>query len=257
MVIILTFVHMFVQRWWDKREGWVFDPNNIQTLAGAKTTEQDKKVPKIYAVLPIIPLFLIIFFSKVAGSHIRMDVVTAMVISTIIAIIFELIRLRNFRDVLASFKLFFEGMGKYFAVVVTLIVAGQVFGKGLTAIGAVNALIAGAESMGLGVMSLIIVMGVIIGIIAFLMGSGNAPFYSFASIAPAIAEKFGVHAADVLLPLQTMTGFGRTMSPVTGGIVAVAGMAGVSPFRVVKRNMVPLLCCCVVNFLVVYLFILP
>ncbi|WP_279177446.1 C4-dicarboxylate transporter DcuC [Sutterella wadsworthensis] len=149
------------------------------------------------------------------------------------------------------------GMGKYFAVVVTLIVAGQVFGKGLTAIGAVNALIAGAESMGLGVMSLIIVMGVIIGIIAFLMGSGNAPFYSFASIAPAIAEKFGVHAADVLLPLQTMTGFGRTMSPVTGGIVAVAGMAGVSPFRVVKRNMVPLLCCCVVNFLVVYLFILP
>lgn len=257
VVIILTFVHMFVQRWWDKREGWVFDPNNIQTLAGAKTTEQDKKVPKIYAVLPIIPLFLIIFFSKVAGSHIRMDVVTAMVISTIIAIIFELIRLRNFRDVLASFKLFFEGMGKYFAVVVTLIVAGQVFGKGLTAIGAVNALIAGAESMGLGVMSLIIVMGVIIGIIAFLMGSGNAPFYSFASIAPAIAEKFGVHAADVLLPLQTMTGFGRTMSPVTGGIVAVAGMAGVSPFRVVKRNMVPLLCCCVVNFLVVYLFILP
>lgn len=52
-------------------------------------------------------------------------------------------------------------------------------------------------------------------------------------------------------------GFGRTMSPVTGGIVAVAGMAGVSPFRVVKRNMVPLCCCCVVNFLVVYLFILP
>lgn len=118
VVIILTFVHMFVQRWWDKREGWVFDPNNIQTLAGAKTTEQDKKVPKIYAILPIIPLFLIIFFSKVAGSHIRMDVVTAMVISTVIAIIFELIRLRNFRDVLASFKLFFEGMGKILVSVV-------------------------------------------------------------------------------------------------------------------------------------------
>jgi|GEM_PF-6598 transporter, anaerobic C4-dicarboxylate uptake C (dcuC) family len=345
VVIILTFVHMFVQRWWDKREGWVFDPNNIQTLAGAKTTEQDKKVPKIYAILPIIPLFLIIFFSKVAGSHIRMDVVTAMgiywallptmlvtmyfaqkywdkregldpdfealrekfrqeeaddtnkapkiyalltvlplfllltfnpivteyfglptiklgipaavIITIFVSMIFEYIRKREFVEVMASMKVFFEGMGKYFAVVVTLIVAGQVFGKGLTAIGAVNALIAGAESMGLGVMSLIIVMGVIIGIIAFLMGSGNAPFYSFASIAPAIAEKFGVHAADVLLPLQTMTGFGRTMSPVTGGIVAVAGMAGVSPFRVVKRNMVPLLCCCVVNFLVVYLFILP
>ena len=26
VVIILTFVHMFVQRWWDKREGWVLIP---------------------------------------------------------------------------------------------------------------------------------------------------------------------------------------------------------------------------------------
>lgn len=188
---------------------------------------------------------------------IKLGIPAAVIITIFVSMIFEYIRKREFVEVMASMKVFFEGMGKYFAVVVTLIVAGQVFGKGLTAIGAVNALIAGAESMGLGVMSLIIVMGVIIGIIAFLMGSGNAPFYSFASIAPAIAEKFGVHAADVLLPLQTMTGFGRTMSPVTGGIVAVAGMAGVSPFRVVKRNMVPLLCCCVVNFLVVYLFILP
>ena len=88
------------------------------------------------------------------------------------------------------------------------------------------------------------------------MGSGNAPFYSFASICPPIAEKFGVHAADILLPLQTMTGFGRTMSPVTGGIVAVAGLAGVSPFHIVKRNAFPLICCIIVNFLLTYFVIL-
>jgi len=37
-----------------------------------------------------------------------------------------------------------------------------------------------------------------------------------------------------------MTGMGRTISPVTGAIVAVAGLANVSPFRVVKRNAIPL-----------------
>ena len=157
VVIILTFVHMFVQRWWDKREGWVFDPNNIQTLAGAKTTEQDKKVPKIYAILPIIPLFLIIFFSKVAGSHIRMDVVTAMVISTVIAIIFELIRLRNFRDVLASFKLFFEGMGKILVSVVSLIVCGEFFAAGLIKSGFMGTLITAANDAGFGLATMVIV----------------------------------------------------------------------------------------------------
>lgn len=252
----------FAQKYWDKREGLDPDFEALREKFRQEEADDTNKAPKIYALLTVLPLFLLLTFNPIVTEYfglptIKLGIPAAVIITIFVSMIFEYIRKREFVEVMASMKVFFEGMGKYFAVVVTLIVAGQVFGKGLTAIGAVNALIAGAESMGLGVMSLIIVMGVIIGIIAFLMGSGNAPFYSFASIAPAIAEKFGVHAADVLLPLQTMTGFGRTMSPVTGGIVAVAGMAGVSPFRVVKRNMVPLLCCCVVNFLVVYLFILP
>ena len=70
-----------------------------------------------------------------------MDVVTAMVISTVIAIIFELIRLRNFRDVLASFKLFFEGMGKILVSVVSLIVCGEFFAAGLIKSGFMGTLI--------------------------------------------------------------------------------------------------------------------
>ena len=80
------------------------------------------------------------------------------------------------------------------------------------------------------------------------MGSGNAPFFSFAAIVPEIAARYGVNTAAMLLPLQTMTGLGRTMSPVTGAIVAVSGIAGVSPFHVVKRNMVPLLIQVVVTY---------
>ena len=219
VVIILTFVHMFVQRWWDKREGWVFDPNNIQTLAGAKTTEQDKKVPKIYAILPIIPLFLIIFFSKVAGSHIRMDVVTAMVISTVIAIIFELIRLRNFRDVLASFKLFFEGMGKILVSVVSLIVCGA-----------------------------------LVWLFSFIMGSGNAAFFSFAPLLPNVAHVIGVPIIQLIFPLQVILGFGRASSPITGAIVAISGLAGVSPFQVAKRTFIPMLFGTAITYIAYFLF---
>ena len=96
----------------------------------------------------------------------------------------------------------------------------------------------------------------LLGIVAFLMGSGNAPFFSFAALIPGIASKFGVHSADMLLPLQTMTGFGRTLSPVTGAIVAVAGIAGVSPFRLVKRNAVPLLLCILLNYILTFVVVL-
>ena len=250
----------FTQKYWDKKEG--IDPGYaaLQEQFRKEALNETKKAPKIYALLTLLPLILLLTFNPIVigrfGYNIKIGIPTAVFITICVAMICEFIRTRKGVEVMSSLKIFFEGMGKYFALVVTLIIAGQVFGKGLTAIGAVNALISGAESLGLGVFSMIIVMGVIIGFIAFLMGSGNAPFYSFASICPQIAEKFGVHAADILLPLQTMTGFGRTMSPVTGGIVAVAGLAGVSPFHIVKRNAFPLVCCIIMNFLLTYFVIL-
>lgn len=252
----------FAQKYYDKKEGLDPDFEELRAKFRAEAAGEVKKAPKIYALLTVLPLFLLLTFNPIVTkelgwSKMNLGIPAAVIITIFVAMIFEYVRTRQFAEVMASMKVFFEGMGKYFALVVTLIVAGQVFGKGLTAIGAVNSLVAAAESSGLGVMGLIVIMGIIIGVIAFLMGSGNAPFYSFASIGPDIAAKFGVHTADVLLPLQTMTGFGRTMSPVTGGIVAVAGIAGVSPFRVVHRNMIPLLLCCVVNFVTCYFFILP
>ena len=250
----------FTQKYWDKKEG--VDPGYValQEQFRKEAENEGYKAPKIYALLTLLPLIILLTFNPIVigrfGINIKVGIPTAVFITICAGMICEFIRTRDGREVMSSLKVFFEGMGKYFALVVTLIIAGQVFGKGLTAIGAVNALIESAESLGLGVFSMILVMGIIIGIIAFLMGSGNAPFYSFASICPPIAEKFGVHAADILLPLQTMTGFGRTMSPVTGGIVAVAGLAGVSPFHIVKRNAFPLICCIIVNFLLTYFVIL-
>lgn len=217
-----------------KREGLDPDFEALREKFRQEEADNSNKAPKIYALLTVLPLFLLLTFNPIVTEYfglptIKLGIPAAVIITIFVSMIFEYIRKREFVEVMASMKVFFEGMANTLPSSSPSLLRVRVFGKGLTAIGAVNALIAGAESMGLGVMSLIIVMGIIIGIIAFLMGSGNAPFYSFASIAPAIAEKFGVHAADVLLPLQTMTGFGRTMSPVTGGIVAVAGMAGVSP----------------------------
>ncbi len=77
---------------------------------------------------------------------------------------------------------FFDGMGTQFANVVTLVVAGEIFAKGLTTIGTVDAVIRGAEHSGLGGIGVMIIMALVIAICAIVMGSGNAPFMSFASL---------------------------------------------------------------------------
>ncbi len=49
-------------------------------------------------------------------------------------------------------------MGTQFANVVTLVVAGEIFAKGLTTIGTVDAVIRGAEHSGLGGIGVMIIM---------------------------------------------------------------------------------------------------
>lgn len=261
LLIVMIVSHYFVQRYWDRREGP--DPEDLvlQEQFRKEQTEQQTKVPKIYALLPIIPLLILLTFNPVVlgqfGVNISVGVPSAIVLSTLLAMALHFLYHRNGFEVLDGMKSFFEGLGKQLTVVVALIIAGQVFGEGLIAIGAVNSLISGVEGAGMGAGFMVVVMSLIIGVVAFLMGSGNAPFFSFSALIPDIAAKMGVSSAAMLLPLQTMTGFGRTLSPVTGAIVAVAGIAGVSPFQIVKRNAIPLILCIVVNFVLTFTIVLP
>jgi DcuC family C4-dicarboxylate transporter len=250
IILTVAVAHYFVQQWWDKREGYVAQ---VQDIA---EQENHDRPPLVYAVLPIIPLVLVLGFSPLFKSPIKMDVTTAMLISTLISMIFEYIRLRDLRKVFQSLQLFFEGMGKQFAVVVSLIVAGETFAAGLLKIGAVDSLIAGAQSAGLGIKAMIIVSSLIIAGTAFLMGSGNAAFFSFAALTPKIAQFLHVETVTLLLPMQIMTSFGRTVSPVTAAIVAIAGIAGVPPVQVVKRTAIPMAIAAVVNIVANFIIFL-
>lgn len=251
VIIAVAITHFFIQRWWDKREGFVFSPADID-----KIDHQDNDQPPLYyALLPVIPLILIIVFSPLLHPHIKMNVTTAMVISTVAALLFEYIRLRDAKAVLDSFMLFFEGMGKQFVVVVSLIVSGELFANGLLKIGAIDTLITSAQSAGLGTGAMIVIMSFILALAAFLMGSGNAAFFSFAALTPRIAAFLKVDVVTLLLPMQIMTSFGRTVSPITAAIVAISGIAGVSPFQVVKRTAIPMAVAGAVNLILAFAYL--
>jgi len=246
--LILGVVHFFVQRWWDKKEGYV--PNIISAEVLHEETERP---PLIYAILPIVPMIFILGFSPLFKSPIKMNVVTAMFLSTFIAMLFEFFRTHDFNNVLQGLKNMFAGMGNSFATVISLIVAGEVFAAGLVNIGAVKSLTNGVQSLGFNIYALIIIFCLVIAGCAFLMGSGNAAFFSFASLAPKLAESMGIPALSLVLPMQIMTSFGRVCSPITAAIVAIAGVADVNPVQVVKRTCIPMLAAVVIN--IIFLFI--
>ena len=93
-------------------------------------------------------------------------------------------------------------MGKQFARVVTLVVAGEIFAQGLMATGTVAYLIDVTKGLGLSGALIMVVMTLFITIISIVMGSGNAPFFAFAPLVPDFAREFGVSTILLILPMQ-------------------------------------------------------
>lgn len=240
-IIVVGISHFVVQKYFDKKEGHV-----VISKFDEKENVLQKSVPKIYAILPMIPLILILLFSELVFKAIQLDVVTAMIISILVSMIFEMFRVKDAKKVFANIQVFFNGMGSQFATVITLIVAGEVFAHGLKVIGAIDTIIASAQSLGFGSIMMTLVMVVIISVSAIIMGSGNAPFFAFSALVPDIAAKLSIPAVAMLLPMQLSAGIARSISPITAVIVAVSGISDVSPFDVAKRTAIPMIIALVV-----------
>ncbi len=240
MTILLMVLYYFSNRWFDKRDV----AKGKSTFGGVISREEFKvDVPLIYAVLPVLPLALLIVFSRylhLFDPIIELDTTTAMLISLLVAMLFELLRKRNITYFLDGLKSFWNGMGKVFADVVTLIVCAEVFATGLINLGFINALVEGSMGLGFSGVMVGILITVIIFLAAMLMGSGNASFFSFGPLVPNIAGQFGLPASEIIVPMQLSSSMGRATSPIAGVIIAIAEIAGVPPMELAKRNLIPL-----------------
>lgn len=233
--VVVGVLHYLTQKYMDKRDGHVVKPMEVESVKDEADT-----APAFYAILPVIPLALILSFSSLWITSIKMNIVMAMFIGLFIGVCCEYARCRDGKKVLGDIQVFFDGLGLQMANVITLIVAGQTFAQGLISMGTINAMIDGSKGLGFGPMAMMLVMVAIIAGSAIVMGSGNAPFFAFAALTPAVAASTGLHPVLMLLPMHFAASIMRNCSPITAVIVVSSGMGGVSSFDLVKRTAIPM-----------------
>ena len=234
--VVVGALHYFTQKYMDKRMGHVVKPMEVEK---AEENPADS-APLWYAVLPVIPLSLILSFSSLWITTIKMNIVMAMFIGLFIGACCEFARWRDGKKVFADIQTFFDGLGMQMANVITLIIAGQTFAQGLLSMGTIDSLIEGSKTLGFGPMAMMLVMVSIIVFSSIVMGSGNAPFFAFAALTPAVAAHTGLHPVLMLLPMHFAASIARTCSPITAVIVVSSGMGNVSSFDLVKRTFIPM-----------------
>tara|TARA_E500000178_G_scaffold354228_1_gene422528 strand:+ start:1989 stop:3356 length:1368 start_codon:yes stop_codon:yes gene_type:complete len=234
--LILSVSFYFTNKYFDSKQNLILHKEQIKNLTLIKR-------PKIYSIIPLLPLILLISFSELFNffkNPIVLDTTTAMIISLFIAMVFEFFRLKKINLVLNSLKVFWNGMGNIFKSVVTLIVSAKIFSDGLKSLGSIDALLYLSQNIGLGAIGIAIIMIILIFSASIIMGSGNASFFAFSPLTSKISNSFDVSNSLFILPMNLSASMGRTLSPISGVLIAVSEIAEVSPIDIAKRNFIPI-----------------
>ena len=195
------------------------------------------KVNPLRALVPIVPLFLLILGSKQVGILPEISVPLSMIIGVVLGL---LVTWSNAQDVCRNF---FKGMGDSYADVIGLIVCASVFTTGMTAVGLTGAL----TDLMKGSQSIAATAGTFGPFfIAIISGSGDAAAFAFNGAVTPFAEQFGMSIMDLGSLAQIAGAMGRSISPVAGAAIICAGLARVNPIEVSKRNALPCLAAAIV-----------
>lgn len=240
-LLIMAVVHYFWQRFQDQRA--VSKGEVDAKLPDVEEVPGGKLFRAVYAVLPLLPIILLIvvFALQSFGIEIELSVEVAILFSLVIAIVCELIRTRNGRETLKSTEAFFKGMGGALPIV-ALLVAGTTFVNGLKSIGLIDALqnaMTGIQGNNLGfVLPLILVA--LTALIVLLSGSGTALFFAMVPLMVPLAVAAGISVLAISVPMGLAGNLLRAVSPVSAVIMIVAGTIKKEPLEIVKRTSVPM-----------------
>ena len=237
-LLIIAVAQYFWQKYCDKKEG---EAAYVSLNEEGLSKQKEFDVPKFYAILPILPLLLIVGVG-IAGMFIKgitMDIFVLTFISFFIAVLVETLRLKSFKKVQDTAVEMFKGMGQGFSQVVMLVVGGSLFTSAIQTLGIIDSIMASVEaSSSAGIVTTLIFSGATT-LFGILSGGGLAMFYAVIELIPGIAEKAGIDGILISLPMQMIANLTRTISHVAAVVMIVASTVGVSPIRILKRTSVP------------------
>ena len=235
-LFFVAIAHYYWQRYCDRREGLVQTTNGTP-LTNTEATALQSDAPLGYFILPFLPIIGLFIFDGVVAEKVELG--GLVVLTIFITALLEFARTKKAAKVYEGLEVCYRGMAEGFSAVVVLLVAAGIFAHGLESIGFVKALIESAQSTGAAANVVMLALVIITLIVAIAAGSGNAAFFAFVELAPKLAGQMGINPAYLIAPMMQVSNTGRSLSPVSGVMVAVSGAAKISPLLLVKRNSVP------------------
>ena len=205
---------------------------DTQLDEGAGELPEGFKVNYLYAVIPLLPLIILLLGNTGALPMLKMPVSHAMIIGAVVAM---LATRTNPGDIS---KAFFKGMGDSFGAIFGIIVAANIFVAGMKSCGIIQELIE-VMTTSPSIAKAASVIGPLF--VAVLSGTGEAASIAFNNAVTAHAPSFGLDIMNMGAMTVLSGGIGRSISPVAGAMIICAGLAKVNPITVTRWIALPML----------------
>ena len=222
-MVMLTIVCIVYKDYKRPEKGAVAENNGEQ-----RASNLPEKINLAYAIAPLVPIALLLLCTLY--FNVKISVATAMLIGAIYALAVTR------TSPAECTKKFFDGMGSGYAKILGIIIAAGVIDI------LINFLQNSSEWAKIGGSVGPFLLGV-------LTGSGDAAAFAFNEAVTPHAASFGMTIPDLGMLAAITGGIGRTASPLAGGVILVAGLAGVNPMEIVKRTAPA----CIVLMIVTYI----
>lgn len=218
------------------------------SAAGSNLDAQPQKLNVLYALMPLVPLVILIIGGTSKLNTIsflkwtKMGVAEAMLLGAIVTIV---ITMTNPQKIT---KEFFKGMGSAYADIMGIIIAAGVFVAGLSACGAIDFVIEWLKGeqgyVKFGGTFVPFFMGVV-------TGSGDAAAMAFNTAVTVHADALGFEQDKLGMAVAISGALGRSASPIAGACIVCAGLAMVSPIQIAKRTALGMfLSVCIIAFFI-------
>lgn len=188
---------------------------------------EDMTINPLYSLMPLVPVVILLLGSTGVVPALKMGVPHAMVIGAIISLAVTR------KNPVELTKSFFNGMGDAYANIIGIIISVGVFVAGLNALGLIKALINWMLNS-TGIVKIAATFGPFL--LALISGSGDAATVAFNEAVTPHAAEFGLQTMNMGSAAALGGTLGRTISPIAGATIICAGIAGVDPMEVCKRN---------------------
>ncbi len=216
----------------------VLKENKGYVPEGSVVDEDGFSVNALYAIMPLVPVIILLLGSTKVVPVLKMGVPQAMIIGAILALA------ATRKSPVELTKSFFNGMGDAYANIIGIIISVGVFVAGLKALGLIKALIAWMLNS-TGIVKIAATFGPFL--LALISGSGDAATVAFNEAVTPHAAEFGISTMNMGSIAALGGTLGRTISPIAGATIICAGIAGVDPMEVCKRNALGIVCALLVG----------